>query len=157
MAAPAGNYHISPLDVGGAKEGTAEGRHTTMIWLVIVNSFFLSLVLTLSVVATPVGCCCLLQQRSIEAGTLLDPASYFLFRPVATPLSRTTLSGCVLAIRSAPPLVSCKGQPHPLQGLLRSCHSPLQPVLRSGEGASGEVQQRPWSCVSAHVGVGVTC
>ena len=36
VAAPAGDYHISPLDVGGAKAGPEEGRHTTMIWLVII-------------------------------------------------------------------------------------------------------------------------
>ena len=38
---------------------------------------------------------------------VLDPASYFLFRPITTPISDSTLSDCVLAFRYRITSITC--------------------------------------------------
>ena len=38
---------------------------------------------------------------------VLDPASYFLFRPITTPISDSTLSDCVLAFRYRSTSTTC--------------------------------------------------
>ncbi|XP_064393637.1 DNA topoisomerase 2-binding protein 1-A-like isoform X3 [Halichondria panicea] len=70
VSPPNGSFYILPIEFfEESAMQQSEATHVTMIWVL----------------------------HSIDAGTLLEPSSHFLFMPMATPISTTTLSGCVLA------------------------------------------------------------
>lgn len=95
------SYLLSPLEVADrtAPERVVElsslATPVTMIWLVRWRK------LSSPYPLPPPYKCPIIpaQQRSIEAGAVLEPSSNFLFQPLAKKMVDTTLNGCVLAFR----------------------------------------------------------